>query len=163
MKTTHDRMLRHDPTAADDCTSCGADAERVARGRELLLADEVYVDIAETFRALADGTRAKIVYSLLRQVLCTCDLAAIVGMSESVVSQHLRVLRQLRLVRSRRSGKMVFHTLDDGHIRILLSVALSHVRDVERATQGLEGFLSLLPAVERAPAPLSVEEAVHGA
>lgn len=154
---------RGTPTPAADCISCGADAERVALGRHLMLDDDAYVDIAETFRALADGTRAKIVYSLLQQELCTCDLAAIVGVSESVVSQHLRVLRQLRLVRSRRSGKMVFHTLDDAHIRILLSVALSHVRDVEHAHQGLEGFLSLLPAAERPAAPPSVEVLGHGA
>jgi ArsR family transcriptional regulator, lead/cadmium/zinc/bismuth-responsive transcriptional repressor len=157
------RRTSSTPLPVDNWLNCGADAERVARGRELLLPDEAYVEIAETFRALADGTRAKIVYSLLKQELCTCDLAAIVGMSESVVSQHLRVLRQLRLVRSRRSGKMVFHTLDDAHIRILLSVALSHVRDVERTNAGLEGFLSLLPAADLAGDASMVTEAAHGA
>jgi len=135
------------------CLVRGADTERVARGRAALLDDDTYLQIADTFRALADGTRAKIVYSLLRQELCTCDLAAIVGVSESVVSQHLRVLKQLRLVRSRRSGKMVFHTLDDAHIRILLSVALSHVRDVDRQHCGLESMLAYFPAAEPAGSP----------
>jgi DNA-binding transcriptional ArsR family regulator len=107
----------------------GADEERVARGRTLLLDDDTYGDLAETFRALADPTRAKIVYSLLRQDLCTCDLAAILGASESAVSQHLRMLRHLRLVKSRRAGKLVLYSLDDAHISLLLAVCLSHVRD----------------------------------
>lgn len=127
----------------DRCVVGGADRERVARGQAALLDDDAYFDIAETFRALADGTRAKIVYSLLQQELCTCDLAAIIGASESVVSQHLRVLRQLRLVKHRRSGKQVFYSLDDAHIRILLSVCLSHVRDAERQHEGMDKVLAL--------------------
>ncbi len=127
----------------DECLVSGADRERVGRGRSLLLDDESYFELAETFGALADGTRAKIVYSLLHQELCTCDLAAITGSSESSVSQHLRVLRQLRLVRGRRSGKMVFYSLDDAHIRILLSVCLSHIRDAGRQHEGMDKVLEL--------------------
>ena len=111
------------------CEVRTVDAGRVLRGRELLLDDEVYFDLAETFRALADSSRAKIVYSLLHQELCTCDLAAIAGVSESAVSQHLNVLRRLRLVKSRRSGKIVYHSLDDSHISTLLAVCLEHVHD----------------------------------
>lgn len=117
----------------DTCEVRGADVERVTRGKQLLLDDGEYFALAETFRALADSTRAKIVYSLLRQELCTCDLAAIIGSSESAVSQHLRVLRRLRLVKSRRAGKLVFHSLDDAHISLLLAVCLGHVRDVDGA------------------------------
>jgi ArsR family transcriptional regulator, lead/cadmium/zinc/bismuth-responsive transcriptional repressor len=127
----------------DVCAIPGADPRRVERGRELLLDEDAYFGVAETFRALADSSRAKIVYCLLRQELCTCDLAAILGHSESSVSQHLRVLRQLRLVKSRREGKMVFYGLDDAHIRVLLSVALSHVRDAERAHAGMDRVLEL--------------------
>ncbi len=132
---------------AENCLVGGADLLRVARGREMLLEDEAYFEIAETFRALADGTRAKIVYSLLQQELCTCDLAAITGSSESAVSQHLRVLRQLRLVKSHRAGKMVFYSLDDAHIRILLSVCLSHVRDAGREHAGMDKVLALFDEV----------------
>lgn len=128
---------------ADVCLIGGADRARVERGRSTLLDDDAYFEIAETFRALADGTRAKIVYSLLQQELCTCDLAAIIDASESVVSQHLRVLRQLRLVKNRRSGKQVFYSLDDAHIRILLAVCLSHIRDTERQHAGMEKMLTL--------------------
>ena len=125
------------------CLVGGADPERVARGRASLLDDNSYFQLAETFRTLADSSRAKIVYCLLRQELCTCDLAAITGHSESAVSQHLRVLRQLRLVKSRREGKNVFYSLDDAHIRVLLAVCLSHVRDTDREHRGLERVLEL--------------------
>lgn len=148
MSGTDDRTRTTD---AAGCVSCSADQQRVATGRALLLSDDTYSAIAETFRTLADSTRAKIVYSLLRQELCTCDLAAIVGVSESVVSQHLRVLRQLRLVKSRRSGKQMFHTLDDAHIHILLAVCLSHIGDVEQPHAAIERMLTLFP-LERASA-----------
>jgi DNA-binding transcriptional ArsR family regulator len=131
----------------DVCAVPGADPARVERGRAFLLDEDTAFQVAETFRALADSSRARIVYALLRQELCTCDLAAVLGHSESSVSQHLRVLRQLRLVRSRRQGKMVFYSLDDAHIRVLLSVALSHVRDADRAHTGMEKVLELFPDV----------------
>ncbi|MBI2303296.1 MAG: winged helix-turn-helix transcriptional regulator [Chloroflexi bacterium] len=106
----------------------GVDPTRLARAKGLLLEDEIYGDLAETFRALADSSRVKIVYCLLQQELCVCDLAAIVAQSESAVSQHLRVLRNLRLVKSHRQGKKVYYSLDDVHISVLLNVCLSHLR-----------------------------------
>jgi DNA-binding transcriptional ArsR family regulator len=90
---------------------------------------EEYRSLADIFAALADPSRAKIVYSLLHQELCTCDLAAIADISESAVSQHLKVLRRIRLIKSRRAGKVVYHSLDDAHIRTLLEVCLEHLRD----------------------------------
>jgi DNA-binding transcriptional ArsR family regulator len=95
----------------------------------LLLPADEYTSLAAIFAALADPTRARIVYSILHQELCTCDLAAITGISESAVSQHLAVLRRLRLVRSRRAGKVVYYALDDPHIESLLQICLEHVRD----------------------------------
>lgn len=130
--------------AENGCLARGADQERVKHGQAALHDDNTYFEVAETFRALADSTRSKIVYSLLQQELCTCDLAAIIGASESVVSQHLRVLRQLRLVKNRRSGKQVFYSLDDAHIHILLSVCLDHVQDAGRQHQGMEKMLALV-------------------
>ncbi len=113
---------------ADRCEVACVDPEGVARARARLLPESEYVQLAETFRAVGDPSRAKIVYSLLHQELCTCDLAALTGLSESAVSQHLRVLRALRLIRSRREGKNVYHTLDDAHIETLLAVCLEHIR-----------------------------------
>jgi ArsR family transcriptional regulator len=128
--------------SGERCREHSVHPETVARGRERLADVETYHAAAETFRALADPTRAKIAYALLREEICTCDLAAIIGQSESVVSQHLRVLKALRLVKSRRAGKLVFHSLDDLHIRVLLSVGLAHVRDADRTHDGLEQVLA---------------------
>lgn len=125
-------------------TALSADEERVRRGRALLLDERSHQELAETFRALADATRAKIVYSLLLQQLSTTDLAIIIGTSESAVSQHLRTLRQLRLVKARRSGKLVFYSLDDDHVRLLLSIALSHIRDGGNQRVKIDEVLDLM-------------------
>lgn len=111
----------------EDCEVRLVDADRVAEGRALLLEDESFVNIAESFRALADTSRVKIVYTLLQQELCVCDLAAVAGISESATSQHLRVLRNLRLVKSRRNGKMIYYSVDDDHVRVLMGVCLRHL------------------------------------
>jgi DNA-binding transcriptional ArsR family regulator len=110
-----------------DCEVRLVDADRVAQGKALLLEDESFLNIAESFRALADTSRVKIVYTLLQQELCVCDLAAVAGISESATSQHLRVLRNLRLVKSRRNGKMVYYSVDDDHVRVLMGVCLRHL------------------------------------
>jgi DNA-binding transcriptional ArsR family regulator len=75
---------------------------------------------------LPTPTRARIVHTLLRQDLCTCDLAAVLGITESAVSQHLRVLRMLRLVKHRRAGKLVYYSLDDAHVAQLVQIGLAH-------------------------------------
>lgn len=107
--------------------------EDVRRARGLLSGDETYVDLSSLFAALADPTRVKLVHVLLRQELCTCDLAATLGVSESATSQHLRLLRALRLVRSRRAGKVVYHSLDDEHIAALIRVGLVHLGHTHEA------------------------------
>jgi len=104
--------------------------DSVRAGRDSLLPDGEYRALAHTFQALADPTRLKIVYSLMDREQCTCDLAAITDISEPAVSQHLNVLRRLRLVKSRRDGKFVYHSLDDAHIGTLLAVCLEHVQGV---------------------------------
>jgi DNA-binding transcriptional ArsR family regulator len=101
--------------------------EEVAQARHLLADEGTYRGLADLFAALADTTRAKIVHTLVHQDLCTCDLAAVVGVSESAVSQHLRVLRSLRVVQSRRAGKFVYYSLKDAHVAQLLHVGLTHL------------------------------------
>jgi len=120
--------LQREP-GGDVCEVRSVNPKSVRSGRAALLPQVEYRALADTFQALADPSRAKIVYSLLEQELCTCDLAAIADISESAVSQHLKLLRRLRLVRSRRDGKIIYHSLDDAHIRTLLEVCLEHVRD----------------------------------
>lgn len=120
-------MAREHPAAAELCQARCVHAEDVARARAGLRPGGTYDELAALFGALADPTRARIVHVLLREELCTCDLAAVVGISESGVSQHLRVLRALRLVKSRRDGKFVFYSLDDAHIALLVQIGLTHL------------------------------------
>jgi len=84
--------------------------------------------LAQTFSALGDSNRAKIIYSLMDGELCVCDIAAVVGISESAVSQHLRILRNLSLVKQRKSGRMMYYSVNDDHIGTLLEVCLEHAR-----------------------------------
>src|SRR6266487_1820502 len=102
------------------CPTRHVHLDDVRRARSLLAADETYAELSSLFAALADTTRVRLVHVLLRQELCTCDLAATLGVSESATSQHLRLLRALRLVKSRRAGKVVYHSLDDEHIAALI-------------------------------------------
>ncbi|MBM3940090.1 MAG: helix-turn-helix transcriptional regulator [SAR202 cluster bacterium] len=102
-------------------------ADRLAEARRLSRDEDACARIAETFRALAEPSRVRIVDALLHQELCTSDLAEIIGLSEPAVSQHLRTLRMLRVVRSHRHGHRVFYALDDDHVRRLLTLTAEHL------------------------------------
>ena len=111
----------------ETCDDQAVDPERVARGRSSQLTDDDYAVLSETFRALGDSNRARMLHALSHNELCVCDLALLIGLSESAVSQHLRLLRSLRIVRARRDGKNVYYTLADDHVRVLLGVSLRHL------------------------------------
>ena len=109
----------------------GLDAHAVhpdrVRAARLRLSDaQTYATLAETFSGLADPNRVKIMDCLMVGEMCVSDLAAIVGISESAVSQHLRILRNLRWVRHRKNGRIVYYALEDEHIRSLLELSLAH-------------------------------------
>lgn len=88
---------------------------------------ESVTGLAETFRVLGDPTRLRIAYALSRDELCVCDLATVLGVSQSVVSHSLRALRQMRLVRYRKDGKIAYYSLDDDHIGALLEEGFRHI------------------------------------
>ena len=103
--------------------------------------------IAALFRVLADTSRCRLVYALLRRdEICVGELADHLGMSESNVSHHLSVLRAHGLVRFRREGKQVFYAPDDDHIRLLLDMTLEHVRHGDELT-GVSGDRLTAPTV----------------
>jgi|SRR5579884_2925303 len=104
------------------------DPERVAAVQQRLPDAETVTALAEVFALLGDPGRLRLVASLLEAgELCVCDLAAAVGMGESATSQALRLLRAHRVVTVRRAGRMAYYSLTDGHVRLLLDVALEHV------------------------------------
>jgi ArsR family transcriptional regulator len=85
--------------------------------------------LADTFRVLGDPTRVRILDALSAGELCVCDIASVIGISESAVSHQLRLLRGMRLVRPRRAGRLVYYAVDDQHILELLAQALTHVQE----------------------------------
>jgi ArsR family transcriptional regulator len=113
----------------DVCDVFHLDPAKVSALRRMLLADSSVLVLAETFKVLGDTTRIRILDAIARSELCVCDIARLLGLSESAVSHQLRLLRGMRIVRPRRAGRMVFYTLADQHIVRLLEQGLEHVEE----------------------------------
>ncbi|MGN0994104.1 MAG: ArsR/SmtB family transcription factor [Butyricicoccus sp.] len=92
-------------------------------------ADEVTQDAAEFFKAFSDKTRLRILAALAIGELCVCDIAELLGMTQSAISHQLRFLKELRLVSNRKEGKTVYYTLNDDHIGTILAQGLTHVQE----------------------------------
>lgn len=86
-------------------------------------------ELADFFRIFGDRTRLRILYALAKNELCVCDLAKLLGASQSAVSHQLQVLRSHRLVKYRREGKTVFYSLDDEHILSILDIGIKHLEE----------------------------------
>jgi ArsR family transcriptional regulator len=103
--------------------------EEQAKENQAQLVDEATAaGLAETFQALADPSRIRLISALLNGEMCVYDLAAMLGMSQSAVSHQLRILRNLHLVKNRKAGRIVFYSLDDEHIRDLFQRGLEHYK-----------------------------------
>lgn len=127
-----------EPVAIDSCELKLVDPERVRAVQASLPEAGIVVELAEVFGLLSDPNRLRLLASLLEGgELCVCDLAAAAGMAESTTSHALRLLRAHRVVKARRAGRMMHYSLLDGHVRMLLDVALEHVRHA--GTSGSEG------------------------
>jgi len=107
--------------------------EKIIHEEVVLAAQEQLTDIrtasrlAQLFAALADPTRVRLISALNRREMCVCDLAAVLGMTQSAVSHQLRQLRNLSLVRFRKEGRMIFYALDDEHIQDLFERGFAHI------------------------------------
>ena len=113
----------------ETCDVFHLDPVKVIALQTRLLSEGSVGALAETFRVLGDVTRVRILDALSRSELCVCDIARLIGLSESAVSHQLRLLRGMRLVRPRREGRMMFYTLDDQHIVRLFEQGLEHVEE----------------------------------
>ena len=91
--------------------------------------DEYLYDLSELFKIFGDSTRIKILYSLFETELCVSDMASILNLSQSSVSHQLRILKDAKLVKFRREGKTIFYSLDDDHVRMILSLGMEHVEE----------------------------------
>jgi ArsR family transcriptional regulator len=116
----------------DACPAPHLDMRDTAARKRTLMGARTVEALADTFRVLGDPTRVRILDALAPGELCVCDVAALVGISESAVSHQLRLLRGMRLVRPRRAGRLVYYAVDDHHILELLKQALTHVEEAAR-------------------------------
>ena len=91
--------------------------------------DEYLYDLAELFKVFGDSTRIKILYALFESELCVSDIAQILNLNQSAVSHQLRILKDAKLVKFKRSGKSIFYSLDDDHVRTILSMGMDHVEE----------------------------------
>lgn len=113
----------------DVCQISYVDEERVAGVKEKMSPPEALYDLAETFKLLGDPTRVRILHALSIAELCVCDITSLLGSSQSAISHQLRLLRAGKLVKYRKEGKMVYYSLDDDHVRRLLSEGLGHIKE----------------------------------
>jgi ArsR family transcriptional regulator, lead/cadmium/zinc/bismuth-responsive transcriptional repressor len=110
-------------TEQDTCEVFTHDPAKVARLRAEMPGTE---GLALLFKALADDTRVRIAYALTKEELCVCDVAHLMDISVATASHHLRLLRNMGLVKYRKEGKLVFYSLDDQHVVTLIQMAMEH-------------------------------------
>lgn len=114
---------------SDVCEIQYIDESRIRKAERAMRDPEAVATLAETFRVLGDPNRVRIAWALAQEELCVCDIAALVGMSQSAVSHSLRALRQLRLVTYRKQGKIAYYRLDDDHVAALLADGFRHIEE----------------------------------
>lgn len=91
--------------------------------------EELLFDLAELFKIFGDSTRIKILYVLFEAEMCVCDIAQLLGMTQSAISHQLQILKKSKLVKYRRSGKTVFYSLADSHVRAILDQGMEHITE----------------------------------
>lgn len=91
--------------------------------------EEVLYDLAELFKVFGDSTRIKILWALDEAEMCVCDIAVLLNMTQSAISHQLRVLKQAKLVKNRKEGKIVYYSLDDEHVRQIFDQGLIHINE----------------------------------
>ena len=111
------------------CDFIHAHEDIVEKMRGTMPGEDTLYDLTELFRIFADSTRVRILYVLEESEMCVCDLAALLGMTQSAISHQLRALKNARLVKARRDGKTVFYSLADQHVKTILDQGLEHISE----------------------------------
>lgn len=112
------------------CETHEVHGDRVRRAREFMPDPGTVNNLADFFKIFGDGTRVRILLALDAGEMCVCDISETLGMSMSAVSHQLRMLREAKLVTSRREGRSVFYSLCDDHVKTVLETALEHVGEL---------------------------------
>jgi ArsR family transcriptional regulator len=121
------KRTKTDDMEKNPCTVLHQD--EVDRIRKKLPEEENLFDLADLFKVFGDSTRIRILAALLHGELCVCDIAVLLGMTKSAISHQLHTLRQAKLVKYRRDGKVIFYSLDDSHVGAMFNQGLEHVRE----------------------------------
>jgi len=116
-------------TAIDSCASHVIHEDVVARVQKKMPEEELLLNLADLFKVFGDSTRIRIISALLFSQMCVCDIAAVLGMTKSAISHQLRILRQTKLVKYRRQGKVVYYTLDDKHVSAIFKQGFAHISE----------------------------------
>jgi len=118
-----------DSNHAECCDFIHAHEDIVAKVQAELPNEDTLYDLTELFRIFGDSTRVQILYVLFESEMCVCDIAQLLGMTQSAISHQLKALKNARLVKSRRDGKTVFYSLSDSHVRTIINQGLEHVTE----------------------------------
>jgi ArsR family transcriptional regulator len=110
-----------------NCTIIHEDVVNIVK--EKIPQEEILYDLAELFKVFGDSTRIKILCALFQSEMCVCDIAALLGMTQSAVSHQLKVLKNTRLVKFRKEGKVVYYSLDDDHVKHIFDQGLIHIAE----------------------------------
>lgn len=117
------------PKEAPKCEYLCVHQEVVDRVNQEMPGEEQLFDLAELFKIFGDSTRVKILFVLFESEMCVCDIAQLLGMTQSAISHQLQVLKKSKLVKYRREGKTVFYSLADGHVRTILDQGMEHIME----------------------------------
>lgn len=115
--------------AAERCDCTVIHEEVVNRVMGRMPEEESLYDLAELFKVFGDSTRIKILWALVESEMCVCDIAYLLNMTQSAISHQLRVLKQAKLVKNRKEGKIVFYSLEDEHIKQIFDLGLIHISE----------------------------------
>ncbi|MDD4772257.1 MAG: metalloregulator ArsR/SmtB family transcription factor [Eubacteriales bacterium] len=105
------------------------DKDIIAKIKSIMPEDEFLYDLADLYKVFGDTTRIKILYVLFESEMCVCDIAQLLGMTQSAISHQLKVLKQSKLVKYRREGKTVFYSLADDHVRTIIDQGVEHIEE----------------------------------
>ena len=111
------------------CDTVMTHEDTIKEVEKKLPAEETIRELADFYKVFGDATRVRILCVLLQAEVCVCDLAELLGMTQSAISHQLRVLKQMKLVKNRREGKTVFYSLADGHIQTIISQGMEHIAE----------------------------------
>ena len=111
------------------CEGCEVHEDLLKIVNETLPEETELYDLAELFKVFGDSTRIRILFVLFEAEVCVCDLAKVLNMTQSAISHQLRILKQNKLVKSRREGKSIFYSLADDHVRTIINQGRDHIEE----------------------------------